>query len=84
MHKINWGVRLRNTTFWWTLVPLIVLLAQQLGFNWVPKDWETTFGTIMSILTVVGIINDPTTNGIADSEQALRYYEPKVDRHGKA
>ncbi|HEL2402673.1 TPA: hypothetical protein TZS69_001662, partial [Streptococcus suis] len=39
---------------------------------------------VMSILTVVGIINDPTTNGIADSEQALRYYEPKVDRHGKA
>ncbi|NQK33921.1 phage holin, partial [Streptococcus suis] len=45
-----------------------------------PKDWETTFGTIMSILTVVGVINDPTTNGIADSEQALHYYEPKVDR----
>ncbi|MGQ7659077.1 phage holin [Streptococcus suis] len=80
MRKINWVVRLRNTTFWATLVPLIVLLAQQLGFSWVPKDWETTFGTIMSILTVVGVINDPTTNGIADSEQALGYYEPKDDR----
>ncbi|UUM61504.1 phage holin [Streptococcus suis] len=80
MHKINWGVRLRNATFWWTLVPLIVLLAQQLGFSWVSKDWETTFGTIMSILTVVGVINDPTTNGIADSKQALGYYEPKDDR----
>ncbi|HEM3193528.1 phage holin, partial [Streptococcus suis] len=34
--KINWGVRLRNKTFWWTLVPLLVLLSQQLGFNWVP------------------------------------------------
>ena len=61
-------------------MPLIVLLAQQLGFSWVPKDWETTFGTIMSILTVVGVINDPTTNGIADSKQALGYYEPKDDR----
>ncbi|HFU4358650.1 TPA: phage holin [Streptococcus suis] len=79
MSKINWGVRLRNKTFWWTLVPLLVLLSQQLGFNWVPKDWESTFATIMSILTVVGIINDPTTNGIADSEQALAYYEPKKD-----
>ncbi|HEM5071245.1 TPA: phage holin [Streptococcus suis] len=84
MNKINWGVRLRNKTFWWTLVPLGVLLAQQLGYDWVPENWEAVFGTVMSILTVVGIINDPTTNGIADSEQAMHYYEPKVDRHGKA
>ncbi|HFU4085642.1 TPA: phage holin [Streptococcus suis] len=79
MQKINWGVRLRNKTFWLTLVPLIVLLSQQLGLNWVPKDWESTFATIMSILTVVGIINDPTTAGVADSAQALAYYEPKQD-----
>ncbi|HEL2403117.1 TPA: phage holin, partial [Streptococcus suis] len=37
MNKINWGVRLRNKTFWWTLVPLGVLLAQQLGYDWVPE-----------------------------------------------
>ncbi|HFU3729556.1 TPA: phage holin [Streptococcus suis] len=79
MNKINWGVRLRNSTFWWTLVPLGVLLTQQLGFNWVPENWEAVFGTVMSILTVVGIINDPTTAGVADSEQALHYYEPKQD-----
>ncbi|HFI0791141.1 TPA: phage holin [Streptococcus suis] len=80
MKKINWGVRLRNTTFWWTLVPLIVLLSQQLGFNWVPQDWETIFGTIMSILTVVGIINDPTTEGFVDSNEAMHYYVPKSKR----
>ncbi|HFI0402826.1 TPA: phage holin [Streptococcus suis] len=79
MKKINWGVRLRNTTFWWTLVPLIVLLTQQLGFNWVPKNWESTFATLMSILTVIGVINDPTTAGIEDSVQALTYRTPKVD-----
>ncbi|WP_105209570.1 phage holin [Streptococcus suis] len=84
MNKINWGVRLRNSTFWWTLVPLGVLLMQQLGFNWVPENWEAIFGTVMSILTVVGIINDPTTAGVADSQQALHYHRPKVDRHGKA
>lgn len=75
MKKINWSIRLRNTTFWWTLVPLLVLLSQQLGFNWVPKDWETAFGTIMSILTVVGVINDPTTTGLSDSERAMGYDE---------
>ena len=30
-----------------------------------------------AILVTVGIINDPTTAGIKDSEQALAYYEPK-------
>ena len=77
MSKINWRVRLRNKTFWLTLVPLLVLLSQQLGLNWVPKNWESIFGTIMAILTVVGIINDPTTAGIKDSEQALNYVVPK-------
>ena len=79
MGKINWRVRLRNKTFWLTLVPLIVLLTQQLGLKWVPENWESIFGTIMAILTVVGIINDPTTAGIKDSVQALTYTEPKQD-----
>ena len=77
MNKINWRVRLRNKIFWLTLVPLLVLLTQQLGLNWVPENWESIFTTVMTILTVVGIINDPTTAGITDSEQALVYYEPK-------
>ncbi len=79
MHKINWGVRLRNATFWWTLVPLFVLLAQQLGFQFVPDNWEAIFGTVMSIFTVVGIVNDPTTAGIEDSVQALTYSRPKEE-----
>ena len=79
MNKINWRVRLRNKTFWLTLVPLLVLLTQQLGLNWVPENWESIFTTVMAILTVVGIINDPTTAGIKDSSQALVYYEPKQD-----
>ena len=79
MNKINWRVRLRNKTFWLTLVPLLVLLTQQLGLNWVPENWESIFSTVMAILTVVGIINDPTTAGITDSSQALVYYEPKQD-----
>ena len=79
MNKINWRVRLRTKTFWLTLVPLLVLLTQQLGLNWVPENWESIFGTVMSILIVVGIINDPTTAGVKDSAQALTYTEPKED-----
>ena len=81
MNKINWSVRLRNKTFWLTLVPLLVLLTQQVGLNWVPENWESIFSTVMAILTIVGIINDPTTAGITDSEQALSYYEPKENNY---
>ena len=77
MNKINWRVRLRNKTFWLTLVPLLVLFTQQLGLNWVPNNWESIFSTVMAILVAVGVINDPTTAGITDSEQALNYVEPK-------
>lgn len=75
MKKINWSIRLRNKTFWLTLIPLFVLLTQQIGLNWVPDNWEATFGTVLSILTVIGVINDPTTTGLSDSERAMGYDE---------
>ncbi len=31
------------------------------------------------VVAVVGYINDPTTQGIADSKQALLYQKPKKD-----
>lgn len=75
MKKINWSIRLRNKTFWLTLIPLFVLLTQQIGLNWVPDNWEATFGTVLSIFTVIGVINDPTTTGLSDSERAMGYDE---------
>lgn len=75
--KINWKLRIQNKTFWATLIPLLVILLQQLGLNFVPENWQEIFATIMSILLLVGVINDPTTEGISDSDQALTYNEPK-------
>lgn len=75
--KINWKLRLQNKTFWATLIPLIVLLLQQLGLNFVPENWEEIFSTVMAILLLVGVINDPTTEGISDSDQAMDYLVPK-------
>ena len=34
-------------------------------------------GMIVNVLCILGIVVDPTTTGIADSEQALAYDEPK-------
>lgn len=74
---INWKLRLQNKTFWLTLIPLLVLLLQQVGLNIVPENWEDIFNTIMAILTLIGAVNDPTTKGLTDSENAMTYDEPK-------
>lgn len=34
---------------------------------------------LFAVLAILGVVTDPTTSGIADSEQALTYTEPKKD-----
>ena len=34
---------------------------------------------VFAVLTILGVVTDPTTNGITDSKQALEYTEPKRD-----
>lgn len=75
--KINWSLRLQSKFFWVALISLIVLLTQQLGFDIFPKNWEEVLNTVLSILILLGVINDPTTAGINDSEQAMDYLRPK-------
>lgn len=75
--KINWKLRLQSKFFWVALISLIVLLTQQLGFDIFPKNWEEVLNTVLSILVLLGVINDPTTAGINDSEQAMDYLRPK-------
>lgn len=75
--KINWNLRLQSKFFWVALISLIVLLTQQLGFDIFPKNWEEVLNTVLSILILLGVINDPTTAGLNDSEQAMDYLVPK-------
>lgn len=81
--KINWKVRFKNKT--WLITFLITILAfiyQILGmFDIVPpitQDMATQLVTIViNMLVAVGVVIDPTTASISDSEQALTYEEPK-------
>lgn len=75
--KINWKLRLQSKFFWVALISLIVLLTQQLGFDIFPKNWEEVLNTVLSILILLGVINDPTTAGLNDSKQAMDYLRPK-------
>lgn len=83
--KINWKVRLQHKQFWVSLIALLLVLANQIAgiFNvdiTVYNDQITSISeTVLSILGLLGIIVDPTTNGVSDSSQALTYVKPKKD-----
>ena len=83
--KINWKVRLRNKNFWVTVIPIILLLitsvADLFGFD---LDLGDTQNKILGIVTIIflllgtlGIVNDPTTKGLNDSDRAITYDKPK-------
>lgn len=78
MNQINWKVRLQSKAFWVALVSLLGILAQQLGLK-VPENLEGVVNTLLAIGVLVGVITDPTTAGISDSEKALTYDKPKKD-----
>lgn len=81
--KINWTVRLRNPVFWLTAIPAVVAMVYTiLGlFGMVPSISEdavvNAVTVVVSALTALGVLVDPTTTGTSDSEQALTYTKPK-------
>ena len=82
---INWKVRIKNKAFWVAIIPAALLLVQQvcavfgvaLDFGELKAELVSIVGTIFAILAILGIVADPTTAGVGDSEQALTYTEPK-------
>ena len=85
--KINWKVRLKNKSFWLSLIPALLLLIQQvcamfgLTLDLVPIQEQLLgiVGTVFTLLALFGIVNDPTTAGGSDSDQALAYKQPKKE-----
>ena len=85
--KINWKVRIKNKLFWVTIIPMVLLLAQQMcglfDFNLeidiLSDQLVAIAGTVFGILGLIGIVADPTTNGLSDSNLAMTYKEPKKD-----
>lgn len=83
--KINWLVRFKNKNFWITFVPAVLLLVQVVasvfGFaielgNLGNKLLEVV-NAVFAVLTILGVVTDPTTTGVADSNRAMNYTEPK-------
>lgn len=81
--NINWKLRLQNKTTLLTLLLAAVAFAYQamgcLGVvPAVSQDMAANLATMLvNLLLALGIVVDPTTDGLGDSEQAMGYDEPK-------
>lgn len=64
---MNWKVRLRNPGFWTGIISAIVLLTQQLGLDIFPENISSIVSTLLVIGTMLGVIIDPTTDGLMDA-----------------
>ena len=81
---INWKVRLKNKSFWLALIPAVLLLVQavaalfgfELDLGAVSEKLLTVVNAVFVTLTILGVVVDPTTQGVADSERAMQYDTP--------
>lgn len=82
---INWKVRAKNKNFWLALIPALCLLVQvvaavfgyQVDLGDIGDRLMAVVNALFAVLSILGIVTDPTTAGIGDSEQAMGYDEPK-------
>ena len=82
---INWKVRLKNRAFWLSAIPAALLLAQTVaalfGAQWdlsaVGERLLAVVNALFALLSVLGVVVDPTTQGLPDSPRALTYQKPK-------
>lgn len=87
MRNINWTVRIKNKAFWIALVPAVLLLIQvvaavfgiTIDLGDMGNKLLAVVNAIFAVLTILGVVTDPTTDGITDSKQVLEYTEPKRD-----
>lgn len=84
---INFKVRGKNKVFWIALIPAVLLLVQTVAAVFGYTIDLSVLGdrlidvveAVFSVLVIVGIVVDPTTPGIGDSENALTYTSPGVN-----
>ena len=81
---INWKVRLKNKAFWLAIIPAVLLLIQAvaavfgfvLDLGDIGEKLLDVVNAVFLVLGIIGIVVDPTTAGISDSERAMGYEEP--------
>lgn len=84
--RINWKVRIRSRQFWLGVVgalgafALSVANALGVGGSASPlvEAIEGAASAALTVLALLGVVVDPTTEGMGDSEQVLQYGHTKT------
>lgn len=82
---INWTVRIKNKAFWLAVIPAVLLLIQAVaavfGFTLDLGDIGNKLIAVVNaafgVLVVLGVVVDPTTAGMSDSNRAMNYKKPE-------
>ena len=82
---INWRVRIRNKAFWVAIIPSVLVLIQvvaavfgyTLDLGELGNKLIAVVNSVFVVLSILGVVNDPTTSGLSDSKQAMTYELPK-------
>lgn len=82
---INWKVRIGNINFWLALIPAVLLLVQvcaaPFGYAWdfagLNQQLTAIINALFAVLAILGVVRDPTTEGMGDSRAAMGYSRPK-------
>lgn len=85
--KINLLVRLKNKAFWLALIPALLLVVQTVaslfGYDWdfvvLNQQIASIINAVFAVLAILGVVVDPTTAGLSDSNRAMCYSAPNKD-----
>lgn len=83
--KINLSVRIKNKAFWLALIPALLLVVQAVaalfGYRWdfvvLNQQIAAVINAVFAALAILGVVNDPTTAGVTDSDRAMGYSKPE-------
>lgn len=82
--KINFLARAKNKLFWMALIPALFLLVQMVaaifGFNFDLSELQdrvvAAVDALFAVLVILGVVVDPTTEGLGDSNRVMTYTKP--------
>lgn len=82
---INWKLRIQNKATLWAIISLVVSMVYRIldAFGVIPsfsQDFVLEIAAdILTLLGLLGVIVDPTTDGVSDSQRAMGYEWPWRD-----
>ena len=85
MNRINWKVRFKNKIWLGSFLSLIVSFVYSMlsMFDVFPDVTQNSIlellNQVLTFLGLIGVIVDPTTAGVGDSERAMGYEIPWDD-----